>query len=108
MRPYTFRVDLVALIPLLAPLSLALASLAAHLDSGRRPKQALRAARAATWVAIFVACATAVLAATRAPLVSSLLGGSGLGFSLRVDGLSAVMFCLVAALGAVVLEFSRN
>ena len=77
--PYIFAVDLVALFPLLAPLSLVLASLAAHLDSGKRPKLALAATRAATWVAILVACATAVLAATRGPLVSSLLGGGGLG-----------------------------
>ncbi len=100
--------DFAPLFPLLAPLSLALASLAAHLDSGKHPRLALRATRAATRVTLIVACATAVLASMRAPLVSSLLGGGGLGFSLRVDGLSAVMFCLVAALGAAVLEFSRN
>ena len=101
--PYTFRVDLLPLFPLLAPLSLGLASLAAHLDPSKQPRLALGATRAATRVALLVACGTAVLAATRA-----LLGGGGLGFSVRVDGLSAVMFCLVAALGAAVLEFSRN
>ena len=100
--------DLAALFPLLAPLSLTLASLAAYLDSGKHPRVALRATRAATRVALLVACGTAVLAAMRAPLMSSLLGGGGLGLSLRIDGLSAVMFCLVAALGASVLQFSRN
>ncbi|CAN5628923.1 hypothetical protein BH09MYX1_BH09MYX1_01300 [soil metagenome] len=100
--------DLAALFPLLAPLSLSLAALAAHLDSGKPPRLTLAATRAATWVALFVACGTAVLAATRGPLVSPLLGGGGLGFSVRVDGLSAVMLCLVAALGAAVLQFSRN
>jgi uncharacterized protein YbcC (UPF0753/DUF2309 family)/NADH:ubiquinone oxidoreductase subunit 5 (subunit L)/multisubunit Na+/H+ antiporter MnhA subunit len=101
-------VDLAALFPLLAPLSLGVAALVAHVDSGKRPRLALAATRAATRAALLVACGTVVLAATRAPLVSSLLGGGGLGFSLRVDGLSAAMFCLVAALGAAVIQFSRN
>jgi len=106
--PYMFPVDLAALVPLLAPLALGLASLVAHLDARKRPELALAATRAATWVALLVACGTSVLAATRGLLVTSLLGSGGLGFSLRVDGLSVVMFCLTAALGAAVLQFSRN
>ena len=96
------------LLPLLAPLALAIAALLGHLDSGVRPKLALAATRAAATFALAVAALTATLAAFRGPLTSGLLGISGLGFSVRIDGLSAVMLALIAALGAAVIQFSRN
>jgi uncharacterized protein YbcC (UPF0753/DUF2309 family)/NADH:ubiquinone oxidoreductase subunit 5 (subunit L)/multisubunit Na+/H+ antiporter MnhA subunit len=97
-----------ALVPLLALLGLVLAAIIAWRDEGPRPRAALTATRAAVLVSLPVAALTAGLAALRPPLVSPLLGVAGLGFSLRVDGLSAVMFTLVTLLGAAVLEFSRN
>ena len=97
-----------ALSPLVAPLALMVAAFFARRDGGTRPRLALRLTRAATLLALVVAGLTAGLAALRAPIVSPLLGYDGLGFSVRLDGLSAVMFTLVAMLGAVVVEFSRN
>ena len=97
-----------ALLPLLAPLGLVVAALLARRDRGSRPHAALGATRAAATLALVVAAITAVLAALGAPLSSPLLGRGGLGFSVRIDGLSAVMFALVAILGAAVLHFSRN
>lgn len=100
--------DLTTLFPILAPLSLALAATAAYLDPGKPPRRALVAIRIATVTALFVACGTAVLATMHSPLTAPIWERGGLGFALRVDGLSAVMLCLVAALGAVVVHFSRN
>ena len=97
-----------ALLPLLAPLGLVVAALVAWRDGGSRPHAALGATRSAATLAVVVAAVTALLAALRAPLVSPLLGHDGLGFSVRIDGLSAVMFALVATLGAALLHFSRN
>lgn len=97
-----------AVIPLAAPTALVAASLLARRDAGPRPRVALAATRAATLLALVVAALTAGLAARGAPLVSPLLGAHGLGFSLRIDALSAVMLALVAILGAIVVQFSRN
>jgi NAD(P)H-quinone oxidoreductase subunit 5 len=96
------------LLPLLGPLSYLLASLVARADRGPRPSAALRALRAAALLGLAGAAATALITALAGPLTSPLLGAAGLGFSVRLDGLSAVMLGLVAALGAAVVEFSRN
>ncbi len=97
-----------ALLPLLAPLGLVVAALVARRDRGARPRAAFGATRAAATLALVVATLTAVLAAIQTPLASPLLGYDGLGFSVRLDGLSAVMLALVAILGAFVTQFSRN
>ena len=100
--------DSLVLLPLVAPLALMVAAFFARREHGARPQVALRLTRAATILALVVAGLVAGLVALRAPLVSPLLGHGGLGFSVRLDGLSAVMFALVAILGAVVIQFSRN
>ena len=97
-----------ALWALVAPLGLMVAAIFAGRDGGPRPQVALRITRAATMLALVVAGLTAGLAELRGPLVSPLLGHGGLGFSVRLDGLSAVMLALVAILGAVIIQFSRN
>ena len=97
-----------ALLSLLAPLGLVVASLVARYDRAPRPLAALGATRAAATIAVVVAALTALIAALRAPLVSPLLGHEGLGFSVRIDALSAVMLMLVAILGAFVIHFSRH
>jgi len=97
-----------ALLPLLAPVVLVAAALLALGDRSPRPALALGATRAASVFALLIAASTAALAVVRGPLVSPLLGQAGLGLSVRIDGLSAVMLALVAILGAVVLGFSRH
>ncbi|MFO0761519.1 MAG: putative inorganic carbon transporter subunit DabA [Byssovorax sp.] len=99
---------LLALVPLVAPLGLSIAAFIARRDGGARPRRALRATRAAAALSLIVAALTAGLTAFAAPLVSPLFGLGGLGLSVRLDGLSAVMFALVAILGAVVVRFSRR
>ena len=97
-----------ALVPVLAPLALAVAAFLARRDRASRPRVALMATRAASLLAVLVAALTAALAALQPPLASPLLGHGGLGFATRIDGLSAVMLALVALLGAAVIDFSRN
>ncbi len=97
-----------ALVPLLAPLALAVAAFLARRDRGPRPRWALRSTGAAARFALVIAGLSGGLAVLRAPLVSPLVGSHGLGLSVRLDELSAVMLVLVAILGATVLRFSRN
>ncbi len=100
--------DLLALVPLLAPLGLSLAALLAYRDLGPRPVVAKRVTGLAAGFALLVAVVTAGLTAWSAPLTSPLLGLGGVGLSVRLDGLSAVMLVLVAVLGAAVVHFSRT
>ena len=97
-----------ALLPLAAPLALVVAALVARRDGSARHRLALRATTGAAMLAVVIAVLAAGLIARGTPLVSALLGYGGVGFSVRLDGLSAVMFALVAILGAVVIQFSRN
>lgn len=96
------------LLPLLAPLGLALVALLALRRPGRDPLAVLTATRIANVVAISAAAATAVLVALRGPQTTALPLVGEFGFVIRVDALSAVMLGLVAFMGAVVLRFSRN
>jgi uncharacterized protein YbcC (UPF0753/DUF2309 family)/NADH:ubiquinone oxidoreductase subunit 5 (subunit L)/multisubunit Na+/H+ antiporter MnhA subunit len=97
-----------ALVTLLGPLALMGAAALAWRDRSPRARTALGATRAATLAAVLVAVAVLALAAFGEAKVSPLLGLAGLGFSVRIDALSAVMFALVATLGTFITEFSRN
>lgn len=97
-----------SLLPLAAPGSLALAAAIAYRDASPRPAVALRATQLASLLSLGVAALAVALLAARGPMVSDLLGAGGLGFAVRLDGLSVVMLGLVASLGAALLRFSRN
>lgn len=97
-----------ALGAFLAPVLLVAASLVALAQPGARPSLVLRASRLATLGAFAVALASAAALALEGAATSPLLGAAGIGFSVRLDALSAVMFLLVSFIGAVVVQFSRN
>ena len=96
-----------ALLPLLAPLSLLLVPLLSLGQPGANPNRVIAAARLASLFSLLVAASTVGLLVSQGPLVSPLYGVDGWGLSVRLDALSAVMFALVAFLGGVVLRFSR-
>lgn len=98
----------VALLPLIAPAALCLAAALARLEPGRRPRRVLGASRAATAAALVLAAVAGGVVAVHGPLVSPVLGAGGIGFSIRLDVLSAVMFGLVAFVGVIVVQYSRN
>jgi len=99
----------ISLVPILAPAALALAALISYLNPGLRPTWALRATRFASLLAGLVAIASAVILSKSATsLVSPLFGIGGIGFSFRLDPLSALMLFLVTSLGIFVIQFSRN
>ena len=95
-------------LPLLAPLALVAAYVASRGAPGRRPAGVLAAARAATLAALAVALVSAALVVAFGAATSPLLGVAGVGLSVRLDPLTAVMFTLVTFVGAIVVQFSRN
>lgn len=100
--------DTFTLLPLLAPLVLAGAGILACSQPGQRPRRVLWASRVATLAVLALACAAALTVAIHGPRTSPVLGIGGIGLSIRLDALSAVMFGLIAFIGAIVVRFSRH
>jgi len=71
-------------------------------------RQATGLARAASLVALAGALATACAVALSGTLQSPLFGMAGIGVSLYADRLAAVMVCLVAFIGVIVVAYSRT
>jgi NAD(P)H-quinone oxidoreductase subunit 5 len=99
---------MIALLTAALPALLAAAGAYALTQPGMRPARALTAARAATLAALVLAVLAAVATVAHGPSATPLLGAAGLGLQVTLDPLSATMIVLVAFLGAVVVEFSRN
>ena len=95
-------------MPFLAPVVLVLAAVIAFLDPGRRPRRALVAASAATFITLLVAVGSAILLASSGPATSPLVGAHGIGLSVRLDAVSAVMLLLVAFVGWIVARFAAT
>ena len=72
------------------------------------PARMNRLALGAALVNVVIAACTALAVAAQGGLRSPLIGADGLGFSLYLDALSATMLCLVAFIGLIVLNYSRN
>lgn len=96
------------LIALLGPASLVGVGLTSRVYPGLRPRATLLASSAAGWVGLGVAAGLVLLVVSSGTLVSPLLGGGGLGASLRLDALSVLIFSMVAMLAVVILRFSRS
>jgi len=90
------------------PACLAGAAFYAGYAGRKHIRRATLLAEAAALVALAGALITAGAVAWQGTLRSSLLGVGGIGFSLYADTLSALMLCLVAFIGVVVLVFSRT
>lgn len=71
-------------------------------------KAALLRARLASIFGLLSSLAAVVVFAVFGARESPLLGIYGLGFSLRLDGLSVLLLTMVSLVGFAVLEFSRN
>ena len=97
-----------ALWGFLAPLALIAVAALARRDPGFRPRPILAASRAATVGALCLAIAAALFVAVQGPATSPLIGANGLGLSIRLDALSVSLFLLVAFVGVLVVQFSRN
>ena len=95
-------------LPLVSPLVLLLeASLAARYP-GKRPGRVPHLAEAAAFAAFAVAVLSAGVLVVHGPGTSGLIGFAGVGLSVRLDAVSAVMLVLVSFIGWIVLRYSRT
>jgi NAD(P)H-quinone oxidoreductase subunit 5 len=95
-------------LALLAPAGLALAALLPVNAPGTRPTQRLLITRLATMVSLLLAVLAAGLTAAFGPTTGALLGAGSFGLSVRLDVISCSMFLLVAFVGVIVVQYSRN
>jgi NAD(P)H-quinone oxidoreductase subunit 5 len=65
-------------------------------------------ARYAALGTLGLALASLVIVSARGPFATETLGQAGIGVALYLDRLSALMFCLVAFIGVIVVNYSRN
>lgn len=94
------------MLPLLAPLLLASASLCAFWAPGLRPRHAIRLAEVASLGSILVAVSSVVVLVLQGPGTSPAIGYSYFALASRLDLVSMVMLLLIAFIGWVVLRYA--
>jgi NAD(P)H-quinone oxidoreductase subunit 5 len=97
-----------ATLALLAPAGLLVAALLPVGALSPRPLRMLRISRAASAASLALATLAAVVTAMLGVTTSPLLGIAGVGLSVRLDAISCSMFLLVAFVGVIVVQYSRN
>lgn len=100
--------ELLALLPVVAPaLLVAVVALGRREETGR-PRSLIMRLQAGAALSLGLGAFSALFVAIVGPTTSPLLGAGGIGLSVRLDPLSAVMFGLVALLGLIVIRYSAN
>ncbi|MEO1046586.1 MAG: proton-conducting transporter membrane subunit [Pseudomonadota bacterium] len=100
--------DLLTILPTLAPLALIIAGLLCFRNPGLRPKAALAASRGASLFGLAAALGTIGLLIAYGPIDGALIGSGWLSLGDRIDPLSTALFTLIAFIGVIVLQYSRN
>ena len=95
-------------LPLVSPLVLLFAALHAARHPGKRPGLVPKLSEAAAFFAFAVAVVAASLLVVNGPGTSALIGLFGIGLSVRLDAVSAVMLVLVSFIGWIVLRYSNG
>ena len=95
-------------LPLLSPFILLMAALHAARHPGRRPGKVPLLAEVAAFAAFAVSALSATLLVLNGAGSSGLIGVFGIGLSVRLDAVSAVMLVLVSFIGWIVLRYSKT
>ena len=95
-------------VPFISPLLLIAAALYASRHPGKRPTGVAKLAEAAAFLAFVAAASSACLLVVNGSGTSGLIGMSGIGLSVRLDAVSAVMLVLVSFVGWIVLRYSKT
>jgi NAD(P)H-quinone oxidoreductase subunit 5 len=92
--------------PLLATVPLLLSAAVGFLNSGHRPRYLPRIAEASALLALVTACVATGGLVIFGPGVSPVIGFHGVGLSVRLDAVSAIMLLLVTFIGWVVVRYA--
>lgn len=99
---------LIHLLPLLAPVALGITAAGGFLERGIRPKFLPELAEATALLALAGAIVSVAGLIFSGPGVGPVIGVLGIGLSVRLDAVSAVMLLLVTFVGWVVVRYTRT
>jgi NAD(P)H-quinone oxidoreductase subunit 5 len=97
-----------AFLPLITPVIFIVLAVLAFRGPRMRPSAVLRQVETGALGALAVAAVSALMLILSGAATSPLIGAGGLGMSVRLDAVSAVMLLLVAFVGWVVVRFSAT
>lgn len=100
--------EFISLIILISPIAFLITSLASWFQPGLRPHLIKRLAVSSALVSIFLAAICGFFVFIHGLLESPLWGVYGIGFSIRLDTLSVLIFTMISIIGFVVVKFSNN
>lgn len=100
--------DNITLLILLSPLAFVLTALASWYQPGLRPSFVKKMALGSGLITLLVAAIGGFFVIRDGLIESSLLGVNELGFSIRLDSVSMIMFGMIAIIAFVVVRFSLN
>jgi NAD(P)H-quinone oxidoreductase subunit 5 len=95
-------------IILLSPLAFILTALVSWFQPGLRPLLVKKFAVASTLISMLTAAISGFFMTKYDLLESTLIGVNQLGFSLRLDVVSVLMYSMIAIIGFIVVKFSLN
>ncbi|MEM1133517.1 MAG: NADH-quinone oxidoreductase subunit L [Pseudomonadota bacterium] len=99
---------LLTLLPTLGPVALIIAALICFHNPGLRPGKALAASRFASLFAMAAALGTIGVLIAFGPTDGMVIGSRWFTLGDRIDPLSTSLFTLIAFIGVIVLQYSRN
>ena len=94
-------------LPFVAPVLLLVASLIGVFGKKKSATADLKAIELLAGLTMVIAIISAFILVDSGPRTSALLGANGIGFSTRLDVISATMLLLVSFIGWIVVRFSR-
>lgn len=100
--------DVIILIILLAPIAFLVTAITSWFQTGLRPRLVKNLALGASTISILTAAVSGFFVMQHGLVESATLGVSQLGFSLRLDVISILMFAMIAVIAFVVMRFSLN
>ncbi len=98
----------IAFLPYLAPIALMAAAVLGFRGPLLRPIDVLAKVEVAALAALAAAVLSGIVLAISGPATSPLIGIGGLGLSVRLDAVSAIMLLLVSFVGWVVLRYAAT
>jgi NAD(P)H-quinone oxidoreductase subunit 5 len=90
------------------PAALAIVGLLPGRETPRATAARILMAKCAAALTVLLAIGTAAAVIAHGTLRTPLIGAAGVGAGLYLDALSAMMFCLVALIGLIVVAYSQN
>ena len=102
------NLHLIASIALISPAVFVATAIASWFQSGLRPAIVKKMVVISTVLSIIIAAISGLFVIQNGLLESSFIGINNLGFSIRLDALSSIMFLMIALLGFIVVRFAQN